>query len=791
MRSFALSKDAERPHPIRTSVGTLKAVMYSHTLGAVRYTFPDLKSLLAKASPERSGDQLAGLAAANEQERVAAQFALADLPLTHFVEHPVISYESDDVTRLILDTHLKIDAATHNTSAISRIRNFTVGDFRNWLLSDAADAATLAAVAPWITPEMASAVSRLMRNQDLIAVARKCCVVTRFRTTIGLPGSLAIRLQPNHPADDPKGIAASMLDGLLYGCGDAVIGINPAKDNLSTVTRLLHMLDDFRLTYEVPMQSCVLTHLTTTLDAINAGAPVDLVFQSIGGTEATNRSFGVSLAMLQEGYEAGLSLKRGAVFANSNSGCTKGANIGKNVMYFETGQGSSLSANAHHGVDQQTCEARAYAVARHYQPLLVNSVVGFIGPEYLYNGKQIIRAGLEDHFCGKLLGLPMGCDVCYTNHADVDQNDMDTLLTLLGVAGVNFVMGVPGADDIMLGYQSTSFHDALYLRQALGLKRAPEFEAWLKHMGITDPRGRLRGTGQSRLDSFQNQIAGNQLNAPTESLQNSSKAGKHSVQIQASDNALVIQNSWEQLQHYTHARIALGRTGDSLPTEPALTFQQAHAEARDAVHYALDVPALERKLKAEGFETLVVSSNAPDRTTYLQQPSLGRTLSSASRKYLSTMDTPSGPQLVLVLADGLCPLAIENHALSVLRSFTSCAPNWTLAPIIISTQSRVAIGDEIGGLLKATAVAVLIGERPGLSAPDSLGIYLTWNPRPGLTDADRNCISNIHDRGSSPQHAALQLAALLEGARRLNATGIHLHDELDAELESGNKPGLL
>ncbi len=764
---------------------------YSHTLGAVRYSFPDLKSLLAKASPERSGDQLAGLAAATERERVAAQFAVADLPLTHFVKHPIISYESDDVTRLIIDTHLKVDADAQNASTIARIRHLTVGDFRNWLLSDAADSATLAAVAPWITPEMTSAVSRLMRNQDLIAVARKCRVVTRFRTTIGLPGSLAIRLQPNHPTDDPKGIAASMLDGLLYGCGDAVIGINPAKDSLSTVTRLLHMLDDFRITYEVPMQSCVLTHLTTTLDAINAGAPVDLVFQSIGGTEATNRSFGISLAMLQEGYEAGLSLKRGAVFADSSVGCTKGATLGKNVMYFETGQGSALSANAHHGVDQQTCEARAYAVARYYQPLLVNSVVGFIGPEYLYSGKQIIRAGLEDHFCGKLLGLPMGCDVCYTNHADVDQNDMDTLLTLLGVAGVNFVMGVPGADDIMLGYQSTSFHDALYLRQALGLKRAPEFEAWLERMCITDPQGRLRGTGKSRLDTFQDQIAGKQLHPPTDSLlQDAAKAGTQPLKTLAPDNALVIRNSWEQLQHFTHARIALGRTGDSLPTQPALIFQQAHAEARDAVHYALDVPTLERQLKAEGFETLLVASNAPDRTTYLQQPSLGRTLSSASRKVLSTMCTPDVPQLVFILADGLCPLAIENHALAVLRSFRTCAPNWTLAPIIIATQARVAIGDEIGALLNATAVAVLIGERPGLSAPDSLGIYLSWNPRPGLTDADRNCISNIHGRGSSPEHAARQLAALLEGARRLNATGIHLHDELADELSLGDKTAI-
>ena len=430
---------------------------------------------MARATPLRSGDLLAGVAAGSAQERVAAQMALAEVPLTRFLSDALVPYEEDEITRLIVDTH---DAA-----AFAPLRHLTVGDFRNWLLSDAADSATLAAVAPGITPEMAAAVSKIMRNQDLILVAKKCRVVTAFRNTIGLPGRMATRLQPNHPTDDATGIAASMLDGLLYGSGDAVIGINPATDNVAQVVQIVTMLDAVISRYNIPTQSCVLTHVTNTLQAIEQGAPVDLVFQSIGGTEATNSSFGLNLALLAEARSAALSLGRGTV--------------GDNVMYFETGQGSALSANAHHGLDQQTCEARAYAVARHFKPLLVNTVVGFIGPEYLFDAKQITRAGLEDHFCGKLLGVPMGCDVCYTNHAEADQNDMDVLLTLLGVAGCNFVMGIPGSDDIMLNYQTTSFHDALYVRRVLGLRPAPEFEAWLQRMQIFQehPDGVRLGSG--------------------------------------------------------------------------------------------------------------------------------------------------------------------------------------------------------------------------------------------------------------------------------------------------------
>jgi ethanolamine ammonia-lyase large subunit len=442
---------------------------YQHTANGRVWSFRDLRDLMAKATPLRSGDALAGLAAGSAVERMAARLALADLPLRRFLDEALIPYESDEVSRLIIDTH--------DALAFAPIAHLTVGALRDWLLDERTTGETLAGVRMGLTPEMVAAVSKLMRNQDLIAVARKCRVVTAFRDTIGLPGRLAVRLQPNHPTDDPRGIAASLIDGLLYGCGDAVIGVNPASDSMAVLTQLVHRLGEVVERLQIPTQTCVLTHVTNTLQMIERGAPVDLVFQSIAGTEAANTSFGVNLALLKEAREAALSLKRGTV--------------GRNVMYFETGQGSALSANAHHGVDQQTCEARAYAVARAFEPLLTNTVVGFIGPEYLYDGKQITRAGLEDHFCGKLLGVPLGVDVCYTNHAEADQDDMDNLLTLLGTAGVNFVMGVPGADDIMLNYQSTSFHDALYLRQTLGLRHAPEFEDWLQQMHILDGAGRL------------------------------------------------------------------------------------------------------------------------------------------------------------------------------------------------------------------------------------------------------------------------------------------------------------
>ena len=446
------------------------ASIYQTMLQQKVYRFDSLRMLLAKATPIRSGDQLAGIAALSLEEQVAAQMALADVPLKDFLSSAVVPYEDDEVTRLIIDSH--------NSEAFATIASFTVGDLRNWLLLYETDTEALTQISAGLTPEMVAAVSKIMRNQDLILVAKKCSVVTKFRNTLGLPGHLSVRLQPNHPTDDLKGIAASTLEGLLYGCGDAVIGINPASDHVLSIENILRLIDELISTYNIPTQSSVLGHVTTQMDAMKRGVPVDLVFQSIAGTEKANKSFGVTIAMLAEARAMALAQKRGT--------------LGSNVMYFETGQGSCLSADAHHGVDQQTLETRAYAVARHFEPLLVNTVVGFIGPEYLYDGKQITRAGLEDHFCGKLLGLPMGCDVCYTNHSEADQDDMDNLLTLLGVAGCNYIMGVPGADDIMLGYQSTSFHDSQYLRQVLGLKPAPEFQAWLEKMGVVSSDQRLQ-----------------------------------------------------------------------------------------------------------------------------------------------------------------------------------------------------------------------------------------------------------------------------------------------------------
>jgi ethanolamine ammonia-lyase large subunit len=444
--------------------------MYGTTIRGTNYRFPDLKSLMAKAAPLRSGDCLAGIAAASAAERVAAQMALADVPLSVFLNEALIPYEEDEVTRLIIDSHDRL--------AFAPIASLTVGEFRDWLLSDAADADSLAALTFGLTPEMAAAVSKICRNQDLILIAAKRRVVTRFRNTLGLRGRLSSRIQPNHPTDDARGVLASAVDGLLLGNGDAVIGVNPASDSPEQCYELLRLLDELRETLNIPTQSCVLAHVTTTLQLMARQAPVDLVFQSIGGTQAANASFGIDLALLREAHAAALDLKRGT--------------IGVNVMYFETGQGSALSANAHWNCDQQTLEARAYGVARMFEPLLINTVVGFIGPEYLFDGKQITRAALEDHFCGKLLGLPMGCDVCYTNHAEADQNDMDDLLTLLAVAGVNYVMGVPGADDVMLNYQSTSYHDVLAVRRMLNLAPAPEFAQWLSDVGLGDARGELQ-----------------------------------------------------------------------------------------------------------------------------------------------------------------------------------------------------------------------------------------------------------------------------------------------------------
>ena len=684
--------------------------MFQAIAAGQRHTFPTLAALMAAATPLRSGDQLAGIAATSAGHRVAAQSALADLLLTTFTAQTVIPYETDDVTRLIQDTH--------DTAAFAPIRHLTVGGLRDHLLADSTDAATLTALQPGLTPEMVAAVSKICRLQDLILIARKAQVTTAFRTTVGLPGRLSTRLQPNHPSDDPAGIAASILDGLLLGSGDACIGINPVSDSPGRTHDLLSLLDDIRQRLDIPVQSCVLAHVTTTLDLIRRGSPVDLVFQSIAGTQAANASFGVTLALLDEAADAVRGLARGTV--------------GQNAMYFETGQGSALSANAHGGVDQQTLEARAYSVARRYDPLLVNTVVGFIGPEYLFDGKQITRAGLEDHFCGKLLGLPMGCDVCYTNHAEADEDDSDALLTMLTAAGINFVMGVPGADDVMLGYQSTSFHDALAMREVFARRPAPEFEAWLDAQGLLDPAGRIRPPARPGL------------------LQHITPTAR----------------TVPALRQATPARIFLPRTGPAVSTPPLVSFRLAQGRARDAVHAAFATPPLT-------MPTVSVRSAAADRRAYLMRPDLGRHLED---------DAPLAPHrgtydLAIVLADGLSPAAIGAHAPGLLEALLPDLDAWALAPIVVAENARVALGDQVAAALGARAILVLIGERPGLSTPESLGAYLTWAPGPGTTDADRNCVSNIHPAGLPYAAAARTLLFLLTEMRRLQTTGVALKDQ--------------
>ncbi len=717
---------------------------YQHTVGGRTYHFADLKALLAKATPLRSGDVLAGLAAETAQERVAAQKALADLPLTAFLSEAVIPYETDEVTRLIMDTH--------DRSAFAAISHLTVGGFRDWLLSDAADTEALTCLAPGLTPEMAAAVSKIMRLQDLILIGAKCRVVTRFRNTLGLEGRLSTRIQPNHPTDDPRGVAASLLDGLLLGGGDAVLGINPVTDNVAACVRLIEMLDALRRRFDIPTQSCILTHVTNTMQAMEQGAPVDLVFQSVAGTQAANTGFGITLAMLREAREMALALGRGTT--------------GDNVMYFETGQGSALSAGAHGGVDQQTAEARAYAVARAFSPLLVNTVVGFIGPEYLYDGKQIIRAGLEDHFCGKLLGLPMGCDVCYTNHAEADQDDMDALLTLITAAGCTFVMGVPGGDDVMLNYQSTSFHDALYVRRVLGKRPAPEFEAWLTRMGVFDPEGRHQ--------KLMTQGGSPMLEALTELVP---------APVAVAPAAL-----WDRMRRLTPARIGIEPAGVSQPTAANLDFQRDHAQARDAVYAALDAAPLIAALQGLGLDTLRLRSRASNRQEYLQRPDLGRRLDEASRAALAGL--PGGCDVVFVIADGLSATAVNRHAVPLLRFVLPelRGQGWRIGPTAVVEQGRVAAGDEAAVGLGADMAVVLIGERPGLSSPDSLGVYLTWKPRLDTRDSERNCLSNVRPEGLSFPLTASRLLFLMREARSRRLSGVSLKEQADtAALETDTR----
>ena len=745
---------------------------YQHTVGSRTYLFADLKTLLAKATPLRSGDVLAGLAAETAQERVAAQKALADLPLAVFLSEAVIPYETDEVTHLIIDTH--------DRAAFAAVSHLTVGRFRDWLLSDRADTDTLVRLAPGLTPEMAAAVSKIMRLQDLILVAAKCRVVTRFRNTLGLEGRLSTRIQPNHPTDDPRGVAASLLDGLLLGGGDAVLGINPATDNVEACVRLLEMLDALRCRFDIPTQSCILTHVTNTMQVMEQGAPVDLVFQSVAGTEAANKGFGITLAMLREAREMALTLGRGTA--------------GDNAMYFETGQGSALSSGAYGGVDQQTAEARAYGVARAFSPLLVNTVVGFIGPEYLYDGKQIIRAGLEDHFCGKLLGLPMGCDVCYTNHAEADQDDMDALLTLITAAGCTFIMGVPGGDDVMLNYQSTSFHDALYVRRVLGKRPAPEFEAWLTRMGVIDSEGRhqklmTKQGGSPVMEALTELVLVPPVIAPvpTAIAPASVAIASASVAIALASVALAPAALWDRMRRLTPARVGIEPVGVSRPTAASLDFQWDHAQARDAVYAALDAAPLIAELQSLGLNAIRLHSRASNRQEYLQRPDLGRRLDEASRRALAGLlrggtNPPGGSDIVFVIVDGLSATAVNRHVASVLRSVLAelRGQDWRIGPAVLVEQSRVAAGDEVALVLGADMAVVLIGERPGLSSPDSLGVYLTWKPRLDTRDAERNCLSNIRPEGLPFSLAASRLLFLMLEARCCCLSGVSLKAQANA-----------
>ena len=701
------------------------------------YSWPDLKTLMARATPLRSGDVLAGLAADSAQERVAAQTCLSEVPLRRFLEEHLVPPESDEVTRLILETH--------DLNAFAPVADLSVGGLRDWLLRYETDAPVLAHLALGLTPEMVAAVSKICGNQDLILIASKCRVISKFRNTIGEKGRLSTRLQPNHPTDDARGVAASVLDGLLLGSGDAVIGINPASDSVAAIENLIHLLADLIEGFQIPTQSCVLAHVTTQIAAIERGVPVDLVFQSIAGTQSANSSFGINLQILEEAFQAARSLNRGTV--------------GQNAMYFETGQGSCLSANAHFGVDQQTLEARAYAVARRFEPLLVNTVVGFIGPEYLYDGKQIMRAGLEDHFCGKVLGVPMGCDVCYTNHAQADQDDMDSLLVLLGAAGCNFIMGVPGADDIMLGYQSTSFHDAQFLRQTLGLRAAPEFERWLQERGVTDAANQVQSVEKVAKSFVDNSPASARAILPVDEINQRSLA-----------------QSWAP---FTPARLSLPRAGASVATAERLDFQACHANARDAVQWPFNSEKLALELQELGFETLALHSDAPDRAAYLQRPDWGRRLSPRSRTELELLAaTESDFDLAIVVSDGLSALAVERHAAAFLARLQ---PTWQaralkIAPVVSVSNGRVALQDEIGEVLNAPLALILLGERPGLGVPDSLSAYLVCGPRVGNTDEKRNCISNIRPEGLPLEIAAQKLDYLLGEMRANGVSGVALKD---------------
>jgi ethanolamine ammonia-lyase large subunit len=715
------------------------------------FTFESLAILLARASEEKSGDELAGLAARSERERVAAKRALAEVPVDRFVGDPLLDPDRDDVTALILKTW--------DERQFAEIRSHTVGSLRDWLLDDATTGEKIESIAWGITPELAGAAARLMSNKDLVRAAAKIRKVTRCRNTMGERGVFGVRIQPNHPVDDLTGIALATLDGLLYGCGDAVIGVNPATESVSMVRAILEMLERMIEAWGIPTQACCLAHISTQLQALEQGAPIDLLFQSVAGTQAANSSFGLSLAMLREGREAVLEQHRSRSHANW---------VGEQVMYFETGQGSALSAGAHHGIDQLTLEARAQGVARAFDPFLVNSVVGFIGPEYLANERQITRAGLEDHFTGKLLGLPMGCDVCYTNHADADQNSAENLLLLLALAGCNYVMGVPGSDDVMLNYQSTSYHDAVAVRSMLGLRPAPEFAAWLERWHVTragelarDPKG-VRGQLLSELKSPSG-VKRSLVSVPPDFP---GMPDHHSGWLARS-------------RSYTPARLWLGRVGGSYTMETALELRADHAAARDAVLDELDLSRDLGDALVERYQLFEVSTQAQSKREYLLNPERGRKLSSDGEEKLRSCCEP-GAHIHFVIGDGLSLAAVRAQVPTLLPLLfaEAAARGWRCGRPFVIRHCRVGILNVLGPLLGADVIVLLIGERPGLATAESLSAYMAYRPQPGQTDADRNLISNIHGRGIVANSAAVRIIDLAEQLIRNRASGVAIKEEV-------------
>lgn len=733
---------------------------YSARCGHESYSFPDLATLLAKANEEKSGDQLAGLAACSHRERVAAKIALADVRLSDFIETPVLEPEDDEVSELLLDT---FDREKFRT-----IASWTVGELRNWLLANAHQPELLKEVGLAIVPEIAAAVAKLMSNKDLVYAVSRIRNITQLRSTMGGNGVLGIRIQPNHPTDDLQGILLSTLEGLSFGCGDALIGVNPATESVEVVGAILRILNQLIDQLNIPTQACCLAHITTQLQCLRQGIPLDLLFQSIAGTERANASFGVNLSLLKEGRQAIL---------ESHVACPRNY-IGNNVMYFETGQGSALSSESHHNIDQLTLEARAYGVARAFSPFLVNSVVGFIGPEYLYDERQITRAGLEDHFMGKLLGLPMGCDVCYTNHAAADQNSVDNLSLLLSFAGCNFFMGVPGSDDIMLNYQSTSFHDAAVLRRLTERTPTPEFSEWLCHSPL--PLAETSASSNSNSGEFCILESRRDLATPNAA----SLFGNivQSVIAISSSLAPIAPCDSTEMMKLTSARLSLGSCGKAMLTQAQLQLREDHALAVDAVQNEIRLSTDFSPAWVHNCGIIEVATKCNSKREYLLRPDLGRRFSDDSRREI-LKQCPLRPDVQFIIGDGLSASAALQQAPELLSLLLSSAKEkqWKVGTPLFVRNCRVGILNDIGILLMPEIAVLLIGERPGLATSESLSVYMAFRPNEQHTDANRNLISNIHSAGIGLADARVRILRLIEQFLQLQSSGVHIKEQLPNE----------